>query len=165
MAEDDRTITRTRTEHRVEEVEEELHLCRNCDQAYQPDEMLTVGVDISKHDRAYAKRKLCAGCADSVLDYAEPQDSRDHLEATLVENRRTVWLAGLPWLAGGVAILTAAVFGDVVGVFEGAAAIIATGFDQSVAALTAPPFALISYPMGMLGFLWAMLVVMKVLEP
>ncbi|MFC6975654.1 hypothetical protein ACFQL1_14925 [Halomicroarcula sp. GCM10025709] len=119
MAEDDRTITRTRTEHRVEEVEEELHLCRNCDQAYQPDEMLTVGVDISKHDRAYAKRKLCAGCADSVLDYAEPQDSRDHLEATLVENRRTVWLAGLPWLAGGVAILTAAVFGDVVGVFEG----------------------------------------------
>lgn len=80
----DRTITKTRTEINYEEVEETLYVCRNCDQAFQDENIVPVplGDAESEEDREY--RQLCNSCSESVLDYAP--DSTKSVRDVISEN-------------------------------------------------------------------------------
>lgn len=67
----DRTITKTYVESHVKEVEETLYLCRNCEQAYPDDEIITLAVDVDTDDDWNAERQVCEHCAETVLGYHE----------------------------------------------------------------------------------------------
>lgn len=76
---DARTVTRTRTEIAVEEIQEELFVCRNCEQAFDEDEMLTVGVDVDEDGDHIEERQFCHHCADSLLDYRNPDSVTEYV--------------------------------------------------------------------------------------
>lgn len=106
MSTNGRTVTNTRTQVEVEEiqVEETQYLCRNCDQAYDEDRMLTVGVELNEDGEAEEERQLCRACAESVLDYREPETLHEYVN----EIRKTYEIEevakALFWLSGAGSI-------------------------------------------------------------
>lgn len=74
-----RTVTRTREKIEVEEVEETLYVCENCDQAYENSEMVTVGLDVDEDGGVEEERQVCLNCTDGLFDYDKNQSVTDYV--------------------------------------------------------------------------------------
>jgi len=86
---DERARTRTveREEINVETVEEQELLCPVCDQWYEEEEIVPVGLGVDEdetgaHYRAYFEEdQLCESCAESLFGYDGPAGAFDYLAA------------------------------------------------------------------------------------
>jgi hypothetical protein len=80
---DGRTVKRTRTEINVDEVEETLYLCRNCEQAYEREQIITLAVNIDEDEEWPAERQVCEHCAETVLGYTKAESRNERIAQSL----------------------------------------------------------------------------------
>jgi len=79
-----RTITRTSVE--VTEVQEREYICRNCDQGFDEEEIVTVGIDVDEDGENEEERQFCLHCSDELFDYRPAESVTDY-----VNQRTRTW--------------------------------------------------------------------------
>ena len=81
----DAVVEETRTEVSVEEVTERRYRCAVCDMVYNPDHIISIGLDRDRVDTSdgmftdsaqpRAERYICEHCVDGLFDYEPDGDS------------------------------------------------------------------------------------------
>lgn len=139
----DAVVEQTRTEIAVEEVTETRYRCAVCEMVYEPEKIITVGLDrdsasedaslFTDPDAPRAERYLCHHCADGLFEYDAADDSTfseaatpsgtqviDHIAAAgtvllFVAIVAGVLAASVAAAGGQVPLVPAAIAGVVVG--------------------------------------------------
>jgi len=109
----DAVVEETRTEVSVEEVTERRYRCAVCDMVYNPDHIISIGLDRDRVDTSdgmftdstqpRAERYICEHCVDGLFDYEPDGDSllRRVLGVVtlpaVVAHELTHLIAAVPW--------------------------------------------------------------------